>query len=651
MQPVRRKLEAIVRAAALLCALAWSGAAAGHEAPSLREVVARMGGHPCRTGAFTCVDLQVPIDHFQPGKRMTVEFAVHFAARQSKGILVYVVGGPGASGISVADVILGTFDRRLADEMDIVFFDQRGTGPLSGLACDKAEPVYARATLSLDRPGAAMRAAQEFVAACVAEMGHADLLPYLDTEQAIRDLEAFRRRLGAPRIWVYGQSYGTQFAQQYAARYPGALDGLIIDGVVDLDLDADGYYTEAVRTVERMLQQTFEACEDVPSCRADMAEPAATVFDTLERRLAEGEIDVDFPLADGRTAKRRLTGGMLDATAIAALYNPDTRARLLRVLAAVSRGDLLPMLRLAYKNLAVDPETLAPAANPRRFGAAFFAITCPDYDDAGAPNPVAQAQRILQRARALQAESPRLIRFYFDERLPCAFWPAAGRRDRPRPFTGGRFPTLVLNSSSDPATPVSNGYAVFDRLKNAAMVTMDGGPHVIWGNGLACPDRIVLGLLLDHRRPLAAELACQQDFLGTYAALTLTDAEDAADPINLAAALEVEVLQSPQLYYWDGASTLTVGCDRGGSVTISPGEPGIHYRFKACSWWPGLWLTGTGRLVAAGDGKLPDGWTFDLDVGGRHQGSLHFHHDSTTAAFGLDGTYDGRPARPRRPAF
>ena len=57
----------------------------------------------------------------------------------------------------------------------------------------------------------------------------------------------------------------------------------------------------------------------------------------------------------------------------------------------------------------------------------------------------------------------------------------------------------ILVACSDPATPISNGYAVFDRIPNAFMVTMEGGPHVIWGRGSACPDKIVFGLMLDGR--------------------------------------------------------------------------------------------------------------------------------------------------------
>lgn len=643
----RRPINVSMLGLCLLAASALSAQPAA--ADSLKSIVKQLGGHACRTGELTCVDLEVPIDHFNPGKRMTVEFAVHFAAKKSKGILFYVVGGPGGSGIGVADDYLASYDERLTNEMDIVFFDQRGIGPLSGLNCAKAQSIYDQALLSPDRPDETIQAAKDFAAGCVAEIEHADLLPYLDTEQAIRDAEAFRRKLGGPKIWLYGESYGTQFAQQYAARYPGALNGLIIDGVVDLGLDADGYYSENLRSTEKVLQHVFDSCDAVADCRADMAKAPGAVYDDLMQKLTAGPIDVDFPLANGSTVKRQLTDGMLNSNGFYALYGPDGRSQLLRVLAAASHGDLVPMLRLGYSNLALNPETLELVPDDTWYGGAYFGITCPDYDDAGSADPMARAKAILERAKALRAESPRLIRAYFAERLACVFWPAKGRQDRPKPFTGGKFPTLVLNGTGDPATPISNGYTVFDRLKNAAMITMEGGPHVIWGRGLPCPDHVVFGLMLDRRQPEATEQLCRQSFLGDYTGLTLTGPDAAADPLALAKAVETEIAQSPELNNWDGATDLAIGCDHGGSITVSAGEGTTDYVFKNCSWWPEIKLNGDGNVVDAGDGAAADGLTLNLDVSGAHQGSIAYRHGTTVDAWSLDGTYDGKPAKTPRP--
>ena len=619
-------------------------------AASLKSIIQRMGGEPCRVGELTCVSFKVPVDHFNPGKRMSLEFAVHFAAEKSKGILVYVVGGPGISGIEVADSYLSSYDKRLTNEMDIIFFDQRGVGPVSGLNCAAAQSVYDSAPLSPDQPEASIKAAKDFVAACMAATQHADLLPYLDTQQAIRDFDAFRRKLGSPKVWMYGESYGTQFVQQYAARYPSALKGVILDGVVDLTLDADGYYSENLRTLTQVQQRVFDACEGVAECRTDMAQPPAAVYDDLLKRIAAGPLAIDFPLADGTLARRQLSDGMLNATGFYALMGRASRSQLLRVLAAASHGNLVPMLRLGYSNLGLDPQTLEPVPDTSWYGAAYYGITCPDYDDAGSSDPEARAHSILARAKTLQGGNARLIRSYFAERLACVFWPVQGRKDRPRTFTGGAFPTLVMNGTGDPATPISNGYAVFDRLKNGAMITMEGGPHVIWGGGFACPDKLVFGLMLDGRRPETPEQLCQQALLDTYAGLTLTGPDAAADPFALARAIETELAQSVELSNWGGESELAVGCDFGGSVTVTATETASEYAFKECAWWQGVKLSGSGSQVEAGDGSTPDGLTLALDVSGAHQGKLAYRHDTTTDAMSLSGTYNGKNVKTPRPA-
>ena len=45
----------------------------------------------------------------------------------------------------------------------------------------------------------------------------------VNTEQAIRDSELFRERIGAPKVWLYGESYGTQLVQAYATQFPQAV--------------------------------------------------------------------------------------------------------------------------------------------------------------------------------------------------------------------------------------------------------------------------------------------------------------------------------------------------------------------------------------------------------------------------------------------
>ncbi|HVZ01443.1 MAG TPA: alpha/beta hydrolase [Dongiaceae bacterium] len=632
--------------AGALLALSFSIAFA--RADDLQAKIMALGGKDCRDSNLTCVDIEVPVDHAHPdpGRHLTLHLAVHFAEEESKGIMFYAVGGPGGAGTALAQSYLDSFDERLSKELDVVFFDQRGVGAKSGVDCPKAAVAFDSEPITLQQPEQAVAAAKAFVDSCVREMSPKELLPYLGTSQAIQDLEEFRQAIGAPKVWFYGESYGTQFAQEYAARYPDALDGVILDGVVDLTRTAESYYTEDTRTAERILGRLLDACDAEAHCRADMGASAASVYDGLAARLHQAPVTVDYPLGSGGFAQRPMNAAILEDEAFYALYGPESRAEFLRALAASTRGNLVPLLGLGYQDIGVDPNTLAPAPDPTFYGGAYYAITCPDYDDAG-HDPAAQAKAILDQANAFAPKAPRFQRNLYAERLVCAFWPVKGAGDPPPAFKGGDYPTIVLNSDTDPATPISNGYAVFDRIPNAYMVTMEGGPHVIWGRGNDCPDKIVFGLMLDGRKPEKREQVCRQDFLGAYAPLAA--AADAQTPLSLGEAVETEIAQSPQLADWDGYDTIEIGCDYGGALTANAAESGTEYAFKDCGWIPGVKISGDGIDIDAGDGSKPDGLTLRLEVSGAHQGRVTYRHDKTTDAMSVAGSYDGKDVAPPRP--
>ncbi len=635
-------------ATSLLCGAVGSGLADETTAVDLKAAVEKLGGAPCATGSLTCVSIEVPLDHRanDPSKKLKLTFAVSLASEESKGVLFYAVGGPGGSGQGVADDYLSAFDERLTQNMDIVFFDQRGVGAEHGIECPVAQAAFDSTDLSVNDPDAAIAAAKTFVADCMAELKSNDLLPYVDTEQAIRDMEMFREAIGGPKVWMYGESYGTQFAQQYAATFPGAINGVIVDGVVDLSLNFAGYYASYTSASERILQRVLESCKSVPGCREDMKGDASQVYADLARRLKQGPIELDFPLGDGTTVKRQLTGAMLEANAFYALYGPDDRAAFLRVLAAASRDQLLPMLRLAYSTLVIDPTTEQGVADPSWFGAAYYAITCLDYTEGGEDRE-ANARQIMAEAKAFAERAPLLTRVYFAERLACAFWPNRGDTQRPAPFAGGDYPTMILNADTDPITPITMSYDVLDHVKNGYMVAMEGGPHVIWGRGLSCPDEIVYSLLFDGILPEAKEQLCRQDFIGAYEPLTLTDPVLAGAPMQVAQALQTELEQSPEVYNWDGSETLALGCDYGGTLDVSAAEEGTAYSFAKCAWWPGLVLDGTGISIEEGAENV--GLTVDLAVSGSHTGQITYRHNTATDAMTLNGTYDGKVIATPRP--
>src|SRR5688572_14047039 len=151
----------ITRLAAAIALLApWLCGAAG-AADTLKATIDRLGGQPCRVGQLTCVSIEVPVDYrANTGPKIKIEHSISFASGESKGILFYVVGGPGGSGIGVADDYLAAFDKRLTENMDIVFFDQRGVGPDHGVECPKAQGAFDLSELSVERADEAIASAK-----------------------------------------------------------------------------------------------------------------------------------------------------------------------------------------------------------------------------------------------------------------------------------------------------------------------------------------------------------------------------------------------------------------------------------------------------------------------------------------------------------
>ena len=107
-------------------------------------------GEPSEEPLLTCVTLTVPFDHANPDDEQTLDvvFGVKPAPGRSRGMLVIAVGGPGGAGIEAGYFYLTSarFGELLPEEMDLVFFDQRGVGLSHPLDCPAAVNEYYEAT-------------------------------------------------------------------------------------------------------------------------------------------------------------------------------------------------------------------------------------------------------------------------------------------------------------------------------------------------------------------------------------------------------------------------------------------------------------------------------------------------------------------------
>lgn len=613
-----------------------------------------LNGEACSEDSdFTCVTITVPLDHNNPenGETLDVVFAVLPATGTSKGLFVTATGGPGTAGTELADDYTSYFDESILENFDIVFFDQRGIGRSGDLDCPDAVAAY---SLTNSRPNtpqgeaAYLADARTFAEDCQAEMDSPDLLHYLSTEQAVQDLEAFRQLAGDQPVWLYGESYGTQYAQTYAAAYPEHIAGLILDGVVDLTLSGTDYYAVDAQAFSDVLTRSLEACNADQACSSDFGTDAVEFYDDFAAEVLTAPVPVDFPLADSSSETRAFDINMLETDALNAVYGRYGRADFLRELAAAAHGDLLPLMREFYSDAAVDPFTFEPITDPSYFTSMYYAVECSDYDYfSGTPDE--RGQSFIDSYAPIKEQVPRLSITYFTD-LPCVYWGTHGSSERPAPFTGGDYVTFVLNTSTDPATPTSNGYAVYDRLIEAGrdtyMITMQGGPHVLFGRGETCPDVAVTAWMVDGTLPTNHEYVCPGSVIADYTPLNPSNFADYASPLQAIQAVDQEINLLPEYVGWDGSDDMSVGCGKsGGTITFQPTDDGELWTFMSCTMIEGFTLTG-GATYTYGESIA-----YDVTVNGNRSDYVVYTHDLATDMYTIQGQFEGEPLLTPRLAY
>jgi pimeloyl-ACP methyl ester carboxylesterase len=619
-----------------------------HAAPPAPAIVSR---EPCPASEFECITLRVPLDQAgtpaQTDKTIDVVFGLLPArdAAKRRGMFVVAVGGPGGAGLSSADSYVESYSDELRDAFDIVFFDGRGIGLSESFNCPDEVAAYYQTDGRAQTPEqerAMTQAAQTFVEDCLKRLPPADELPFYGTRQAVEDLEAFRQLMNEDKLWLYGESYGTQFAQWYAAAHPDRVAAMVLDGVVDLALDGPQYLRSATQAFNQVLAQTLRACNRDPQCRKGAGGDALKAYDTLAAQLNRKPAMFDFPLPDDTVARRQLGLSDMEEALAGYLYTEDERMLAQRAVVSAAQGNWVPMARLYYSALGLDPQTLEASNDPSYSDAAYFAVTCNDYDYfEGTPDE--RAAQYLRAGDMADQDVPRMNSVFYGD-LPCAFWPRASAVPKYDAGFATLIPTLVLNATADPATPFEQGMAVAGRLSNAYAINTEGGPHVLFARGNACPDDIVDAFLVDDVMPEQAVTRCEGEWVTAHVPVAPADARDYGNALDAMIALEHSLYNAPAFYYWDGAGEDAIGCDKGGSAAFSPDalkERVVRFALERCAFSGGFAVTGNGSLDLDADR-----WTFKVVVSGFQAGTLTYTRDGDDLR--LTGTLDGRRVNLRR---
>jgi pimeloyl-ACP methyl ester carboxylesterase len=411
---------------------------------------------------------------------------------QRIGSLVVNYGGPGDPATETLRLAVTDLPQVIKDRFDVVAFDPRGTGASRPIDCvDDAtferlwsEDATPDTPEDLPRYYDGSYSSVDFAQVCIAAQG--EWLRQVGTRNVARDLDRVRAALGDRTLTFLGYSYGTVIGAVYAQQFPKRVRALVLDGAVDLSVDAQEERRRNLVGFEHALDTFLAGCAANERCAFHSDGDPRRALEELRFRFEAGLV---LEGADGRTAGI----SELYTTLLAALYQRGYWPTLADALAAARDGDG------SYLREITDLYTgRRPDGTYNNFQEAIGIIACDDrFDDRVS---FAQYQQTLEQYRRdFPFFGPVLGAFPVgcDPRLPEP--PPAEQlgdvRSKKAP------PILVIGTTEDPATPYKGAQDMRRRLRGSRLLTFESTEHASYGRGVACIDDAVNAYLIDRVLP------------------------------------------------------------------------------------------------------------------------------------------------------
>jgi prolyl oligopeptidase len=355
--------------------------------------------------------------------------------------IVYLAGGPGASGIQSARGPRAELLLALRAVADVVLLDQRGTGlSRPALVCNKTwehardEPLDDAAAL------AEIRAAATVCAEQMQRLG-VRLAAYNPREIA-DDVDALRQALGTKQISLVATSFGTRLALEVLRRHGAAVDRAVLLGVVgpEQELKLPAVADDVLGRIELGPGTTLR-----DSLRARLAELArqpvrTTAVDVLtgdKVPVALGPFDLQLAVADHLGAADRLLA-------------------LREIAVHLERGDWEPLARDLLRQRKRWLGQVMP-----------YAVAC----TAGA----SEARRRQAAEEAASALAGRQLDFTFPD--ICAALDIEPLDDALRQSVQSNVPVLAVSGTLDARTPARNAEEVLRHLPRGIHLVIEGAGH------------------------------------------------------------------------------------------------------------------------------------------------------------------------------
>lgn len=437
-------------------------------------------------GTKECTTFEVPADYDDPGGAR-LEIAAARLLADGESPLVVNPGGPGGSGIEMAEAAADMFTEDLIEAYDIIGVDPRGVGQSSAIDCvDDADLDQLRAAGYQEGPEGETAAAEDIeliVQGC--QERSADLLPYVDTISAARDMEVLRVLLEAPELDYLGYSYGTYLGAHYAELFPERVGRFVLDGGMDPSLERHEVAHDQALGFESAMTAYIEDCLAWTEC--PLAGDLDTAFEQIRALLDEAEA-APLPTGDG---DRVLTRELAYSGIIGPLYNQGDWPVLTESLELALNGDGSYLLFVADL-FAGREEDGSYRDNQTE---ANWAINCLDRPVTGDPGD--WDQRAEAMIDAAPTFGPALA---YGEQL-CAQWPTDSEGTQGEITAAGAAPILVVGTTGDPATPYHWSESLAQQLESGVLLTYDGEGHGAYGRSNSCVNEHVDDFLIRGEIP------------------------------------------------------------------------------------------------------------------------------------------------------
>jgi pimeloyl-ACP methyl ester carboxylesterase len=405
---------------------------------------------------------------------------------------------------------IGFLPDGLQQRFDVVSWDPRGIGASTAVQCFDSEAdelaflgEHSVFPVGKDQQQDYIERWQEFGQRCAGRNG--ELLEHVSTADTARDLDLLRQAVGDEKLTFIGLSYGTFLGATYANLFPDKVRAIVLDGNVAPDNWTNRGRPVASHNISRRIGSdtwasitladllTLCGATDRAHCAFSAGSPEATVdkFDQLLTRLEQGPIALTPSVTIGYA---ELLGEIAEGLDIVIPFDTPVDDQSSSGWAGI--GAALQGIWDARNN-PIPPAPVISPSPPETYAGPeqALSVVCGET-----PSPRPKRFFALAHAELAKNGPIGLASLWTDE--PCSTWPAradnlyTGPWDRPTSA-----PILVVNTTTDPSTPLENAMLMVKQLANARLLTVDGYGHTVWLNPSDCASAAEVAYLVDGTLP------------------------------------------------------------------------------------------------------------------------------------------------------